>query len=294
MNKEQWHRACCLTGQMLDACGASDFLDSCIPLHLQDVTIRSPKVSADLNDLRILHLTDFHINGSNMLVERIIERVKGLTVDLVVMTGDYHKGAKKKCDCAALARKIGHILSHVNSKNGFFSTMGNHDPDLLERYFTDEGICVLRDKVIDIEIDQPQEETSAENVQTFELNLLGKQTASLRIAGIDYETCKKEVNEIDIDHADPENYSLVLAHTPRAARAMAYRGYDLYLTGHTHGGQVRGFIDIHKNKAEQKRAYGLWREAQMIGYTSRGIGTSNYPLRINSPAEVTLFTLKAA
>ena len=78
---------------------------------------------------------------------------------------------------------------------------------------------------------------------------------------------------------------------PEAAAA----GFDLMLSGHTHGGQLclPGGIPI-KLEARLPRSMGAgaWRYAEMAGYTSVGAGTSLLPVRLNCPPEITLHTLR--
>jgi predicted MPP superfamily phosphohydrolase len=71
---------------------------------------------------------------------------------------------------------------------------------------------------------------------------------------------------------------------------------DLMISGHTHGGQVRvPFLGaIVLPSGGKKYVEGLFRFDRMQLYVNRGIGTTGLPLRLNSPPEVTLFTLQRA
>jgi predicted MPP superfamily phosphohydrolase len=89
-------------------------------------------------------------------------------------------------------------------------------------------------------------------------------------------------------------FSILLSHTPETYAQAASEGFDLILSGHTHGGQLclPGGIPI-KLEAALPRAMGAgpWKHAGMTGYTSVGVGTSLLPVRLNCPAEITLHTL---
>ncbi|MDD3182575.1 MAG: metallophosphoesterase [Alphaproteobacteria bacterium] len=295
MTKNQIHKALVSFGQMMEGLNATTLIDSLIPLHIKNIEIHHPKIGKNLSGFKILHLTDLHFDGSDRLVHRLADKVSGLSVGMVVMTGDYHKGNKQSCDCKRLAHQLETVLKGITTRHGVFATLGNHDPDRLQAALADKGICVLHDSIVDISLyDQDKYHVDAEQSQILTLDDQVAASSFLRIAGIDYETCKKHVRSINLPYADPDQFSIVLAHTPRAAHAMAVHCYDLYLTGHTHGGQIRSFVDIHTVEAERVRAFGPWCEEQMIGYTSSGIGTSSYPVRVESQAEVTLFTLIAA
>jgi predicted MPP superfamily phosphohydrolase len=86
-----------------------------------------------------------------------------------------------------------------------------------------------------------------------------------------------------------------LVHSPEAALLAAEAGFALYLCGHTHGGQIclPGGIPVITNIQYRRRfASGPWRCGEMIGYTSRGLGTSGLPVRFFSRGEIALITLR--
>jgi predicted MPP superfamily phosphohydrolase len=92
-----------------------------------------------------------------------------------------------------------------------------------------------------------------------------------------------------------EVFSILLSHTPETYAEAAAHGFDLMLSGHTHGGQLclPGGIPI-KLEAVLPRALGAgaWRHESLVGYTSVGVGTSLLPVRLNCPPEVTLHRLR--
>ena len=92
----------------------------------------------------------------------------------------------------------------------------------------------------------------------------------------------------------PDTYSILLSHTPEIYRQAAHAGFDLMLSGHTHGGQIclPGRIPILL-EADVPRALGAgpWRHRQVVGYTSAGAGSSVVPVRFNNRPEITLHRL---
>ena len=85
---------------------------------------------------------------------------------------------------------------------------------------------------------------------------------------------------------------VLLAHQPRSASAAADAGFDLQLSGHTHGGQFWPWN--HLVKLQQPYVAGLHRLRSMWVYTSRGTGYWGPPLRLGSPSEITRLRLVAA
>jgi len=88
--------------------------------------------------------------------------------------------------------------------------------------------------------------------------------------------------------------SILLSHTPEIWREAAHAGYDLFLCGHTHGGQIclPGGIPVTLDSGCPRHlGRGYWQVNGMQGYTSPGAGTSVLNVRLNCPPEVTIHTL---
>ena len=84
-----------------------------------------------------------------------------------------------------------------------------------------------------------------------------------------------------------------MSHTPEIYRQAAHAGFDLLLSGHTHGGQIclPGSIPITLDSVlPRSMGSGAWKYHDMLGYTSVGAGTSVVPVRINCLPELTLTT----
>jgi predicted MPP superfamily phosphohydrolase len=89
-------------------------------------------------------------------------------------------------------------------------------------------------------------------------------------------------------------FKLLLAHTPEIFEEANKAGIDLYLTGHTHAGQIRlPAIGALIQLADSPRAFsfGHWRHGSMQGYTTAGLGCSLLPVRFNCPPEIVVIEL---
>ena len=92
-----------------------------------------------------------------------------------------------------------------------------------------------------------------------------------------------------------EGFSILLSHTPEIYRQAAHAGFDLLLSGHTHGGQIclPGGIPITLDSVLPRyMGSGAWTYHGMAGYTSVGAGSSVVAVRINCPPEITLHHLQ--
>jgi len=123
---------------------------------------------------------------------------------------------------------------------------------------------------------------------------VGPEDGRLWIIGVDdphYYGCD-DLTQVEAVPTDA--FRLLLAHTPEMFHEAAKAGIDLYLTGHTHGGQICvPWIGPLVMNAACPRAYthGHWQHGGMQGYTSSGAGCSMLPVRYGCPPEVTVIEL---
>jgi predicted MPP superfamily phosphohydrolase len=94
----------------------------------------------------------------------------------------------------------------------------------------------------------------------------------------------------------PGLINVLLSHNPDVFPVAAAQGYDLTISGHTHGGQVDvEILHQHLNVARYFTNYtsGLYQEGMSSVYVSTGIGTIGAPVRLGAPPEVSLIRLCA-
>jgi predicted MPP superfamily phosphohydrolase len=93
-----------------------------------------------------------------------------------------------------------------------------------------------------------------------------------------------------------EEFSVLLSHTPEVYREGERLGFDVMLSGHTHGGQIclPGGIPVTLDaRLPRHMGKGAWRYGKLSGYTSVGAGSSIVPVRFNCPPEITLHHFEA-
>ena len=218
----------------------------------------------------ILHLSDLHVDMNAGAMRRVAELADGLRYDLCVLTGDY-RGATYgafEATLEGLARLRAHLVGPV------YGVLGNHDTIQLVPGMEAMGIRMLLNEC----------ETVARGGQRIHL------------AGID-DAHYFRVDNIEKAGAPvpDDEFSILLSHTPEIYRQAAHAGFDLLLSGHTHGGQIclPGSIPIILNSVVPRRlGAGAWRYHRMTGYTSVGAGSSILPVRLNCPPEITLHHLR--
>jgi predicted MPP superfamily phosphohydrolase len=220
----------------------------------------------------ILHLSDIHADGLTGLTESLSERLYDLQVDVCVLTGDYRYRASGPCH--DVYPNMEKILACVRARYGIVGVLGNHD--------------------------------AAEKVPELErlgVTMLVNQSLELRhgddtiwLIGLDdphYYGCDDLPGALR--GVPEETFKVLLVHTPELLADAEASGVDLYLCGHTHGGQIcLPFIGPLITGAQCPRRYvrGAWRYKNMQGYTSAGVGVSMVPMRFFCPPEIGLIELR--
>lgn len=220
--------------------------------------------------LTILHITDMHVDMNEGAMRRLMELVGELSYDLCVLTGDYR--GKTFGPFEATLDGIARLRDHL--KGPVYAVLGNHDTIQMVPGLEAMGIRML--------------------LNECEVIVRGNQR--IHIAGIDdahffrVDNIEKAATQIPDDE-----FSILLSHTPEVYRQAAHAGFNLMLSGHTHGGQIclPGSIPITLDAALPRRlGAGPWRYYNMSGYTSVGAGSCIVAVRLNCPPEITLHHLR--
>jgi predicted MPP superfamily phosphohydrolase len=250
--------------------------------EVSQVDVPLDGLPADLDGLRILHLSDIHLGM--FLSERELARVIDVSCELrphiAFVTGDFISTAGDPLE--ACIRQ----LARVKADAGMFGCLGNH-----ERYARAEGQAARLAAQAGIPILRGQAQR------------LRWGNSVLNVAGVDYQRGSSKATYLlgAQQLVYPEGFNVLLSHNPDVFPVAARQGYDLLLSGHTHGGQVTfEILDESVNPARFFTPYvrGLYRlrpqDTSTAAYVTPGIGTIGIPARIGAPPEISLLTLRKA
>ena len=220
------------------------------------------------HNFRILHLSDLHLDCLPGVEESVSQCLNHQEFDLVLITGDLKD--KHELAFAHIERATEKILHSFKSKHGVYCVLGNHDSyedfDALEKL----KVKVLLNQTIQITREQE----------------------SIYLTGLDDVRHFYTAKSLEALAQSPHGFKILAVHSPDLAYEAKNAGYRLYLTGHTHGGQICLPWPIYTQGIKKAFASGPWKLEKLIGFTNRGVGTSSIPMRINCPAEVAIITLK--
>jgi len=229
-----------------------------------------------LDGFTIAQVSDVHVGPTikRPYVEAIVDAVNRLDVDLVAVTGDLVDGSVRD-----LAEHV-EPLAGLRSKEGVFFVTGNHE------YYSGAAAWVreLRRLGLTVLLNQHA--------------VIRRGDARLVVAGVtDFSAGHFDRSEASdpaaaLAGSPPGAVRVLLAHQPRSAAAAQSAGFDLQLSGHTHGGQFLPWNFLVR--LQQPFTAGLHRWRGMWVYTSRGTGYWGPPKRFGAPSEITLLRLVAA
>ena len=231
--------------------------------------IRSPQVPDSFDGFTILHLSDLHADMNSGAMRRLIELLPTVSYDLCVLTGDY----RGKTYGSYQAAIDGLARVRANLQGPVYGVLGNHDTIRMVPALEEIGIRMLLN----------------------ESDAIERSGEQIHLVGIDdahyYRVDNIEKAASSLPAAD---FSILLSHTPEIYRQAAHAGFQVLLSGHTHGGQIclPGAIPIILDSVLPRRmGAGAWMYRGMVGYTSVGVGSCILPVRLNCPPEITLHRL---
>ena len=242
--------------------------------NAEDVRLRKnplafPDLPQAFDGFTILQLSDLHVEMNPGAMARAVEHLQSLRYDIAVLTGDLRAATYGPYEqtLAGLAQL------RASLKGPVYGVLGNHDTIRMVPGMEAIGIRVLLN----------------------ETEVIGRGNQAIHLAGIDDAHYYRVDNIQKVSEEIPHRaFAILLSHTPEIYRQAAHAGFQLLLSGHTHGGQIclPGGVPITlDSKLPRRYGAGAWRHEGMAGYTSVGTGSCIVPVRFNCPPEITLHVL---
>ncbi|GJL66325.1 MAG: hypothetical protein NPIRA05_12960 [Nitrospirales bacterium] len=235
--------------------------------------VRLPHVPQSFHGFRILHLSDLHLEGIADQGQALQQTITQLEYDLCVITGDFrlltYGDYQTTLDC------LTPLVKHIQCPHGIIGILGNHDFLEMVPGLESLGIQMLLNEATSIQ----------------------RGTDTIWMAGVDdahwYEVADlpKALQSVP---KDKHFVQILLAHSPEIISEAHETGIDLYLCGHSHGGQIclpGGRSIIVNSRCAREYTSGTWKHQQMQGYTTRGVGTSLLPVRLSCRPELVIHRL---
>jgi len=261
----------------LVACGVTllGFVNARRLARVKQVEVPIAGLPPALHGYAIAQVSDIHVGPTirRPYLNAIVNRVNKLGADAIAITGDLVDGSVHRLSLHTQP------LARLAAPDGVFFVTGNHE------YYSgaEEWIAEVRRLGVTVLMNQHV--------------IRRRDDATLMIAGVaDYTAHHFHPHHKSDPRAAAGNavadVRVLLAHQPRSAAAAAEAGFDLQLSGHTHGGQF--FPWNLAVPLQQPFVAGLHRVRDMWVYISRGTGYWGPPKRFGAPSEITLVRLVPA
>ena len=251
-------------------------------IDVNHVALMSERWPEDAPPLRIVHISDPHIERLTHRERDALRLVEDLSPDLILMTGDYLNISF--LNDAQAREDFREWANQLHARYGVYAVWGNTD------------LAPWRDELMQgLDITVLSNETKAVTINGRDINLVGIDVHQY------FMSKDRRVLERLAEELPQDGFNVLLYHTPDLMpEAIATDKIDLYLAGHTHGGQIRlpfyGAIVTASMYGKRYEA-GSYEEERTHLYVSRGLGFEggHAPrIRFLCPPEITVFDLSVS
>jgi uncharacterized protein len=242
-------------------------------VEVTEVALTLPRLDAAFDGFRLVQISDLHYDLAWMTAERlqaVVDLVNVQVADAIALTGDFVSSGLTDAKREALVDSLGKLNKPT------YAVLGNHDhwtaPQRVREIMRRTRMEDMSNRVI----------------------TLRRGAAALHLAGVDDIWENQQRLEVVLKALPATGAAILLAHEPDYADTSAATGrFDLQLSGHSHGGQVR--LPLLGAPIlpwlGQKYPAGLYHVGTMAQYTNRGLGMVRPHVRFNCRPEITVFTL---
>lgn len=240
-------------------------------VHIQQEELNLTNWPKGFDGVTFLFVSDIH---KNLITQEIRDRLQKSQIDLVFLGGDIIERG------VSLTQVREHVRFFCSLAPTYF-VWGNHDYDVdpraLDTLLREEGVQVLDNRATAFEAGEDR----------------------FWLIGVDDISRAKDQLSYALMDIDAPGYRFLLAHDPMIIQKIeSQHQISMVWSGHTHGGQIR--LPVLSKKIlgpfYHKYVSGFYAfpEKGTTLFISQGIGTSHFPFRFGTQAEIHLFTLRSA
>ncbi len=245
-----------------------------VPPRVSEHEVQIAGLDPRHDGVRIAQLSDIHVGHLTPRdhVRAAVDVANAANPDLIVLTGDYVGWRRHEAEMA------GDQLGGLRASR-VLAVLGNHD------YFTwGAGVASALER-------------NGYEVLRNQTTVADVRGAPLAMVGVDDPVTRHDDLDASFAGAPAGVTRIVLCHAPDRAPAVARRGADLVLSGHTHGGQIyiKGITDRIMRKVGLNFRRGMFELGKTQLYVTPGVGFSGVRRRAGegTAAEVAVMTLRA-
>lgn len=216
---------------------------------------------------KIVLVSDIHLGRvlGKAYAENLVQKINAQQPDIILLAGDI---VDEKIIFVTAEDSLS-PFKELHPKTGTFAAFGNHD-------YLDDSIYL-------------QQLLAKQNINVLQNE--NTVTGSLKITGLaDYSKNKGTQSLKNLSADNDKYYNIVIDHQPRKMLASSELGYDLYVSGHTHTGQL--FPNRFVTKKMYPLDYGIKKFGRLTAVTSSGYGFWGPPIRTEMAPEIVVINLQ--
>jgi len=258
--------------------------------------VESIKIPKSFNRFKIVQISDLHNRNFGIDNNILLDKINYLKPDIVCITGDLIDGANKDFSIALK------LIDELSKKYKVYHIIGNHEQKVMTNKYKElykQYFKQLKCKnIINLENEKVKIERDGSSINLYGLVVPFKYYTYL--FNKSYENKKLNFNKDDVEKSlgkiNPEEYNILLAHTPFFFEGYSSWGVDLVLAGHVHGGIIRlpikGGLLSPNREFFPKYDLGEYKIDKSTMILSKGLGASKILRRINCNPEIVEIILK--
>ena len=263
-------------------------------LEVTKYVVENKKVPKEFDGYNIVQISDLHSKLFGENNKKLIQKIKSLNPDIVVVTGDLIDGENNNYNVAL------DFMKEISKLYRVYYIIGNHEQKSLIKKYKDEYKDYFN-KLHQIDF---------VNLDNNKVEIVkGDSNINLYGLTVPYSCYKylfdkdKNTNldenflEENLPTINKDEYNILLAHTPFYFDEYERWGADLILAGHVHGGIIRlpfvgGLLSPNRHFFP-KYDLGKYDKNNSTMIVTKGLGGSKVLVRINCKPEIVKITLKS-
>lgn len=249
---------------------------------VSEYSYKNEIIPESFKGFRILQVSDLHNKEFGKNQSDIIEKIRAISPDIIVITGDIVDRRRYDTEIAR------NFVSQSAQIAPVYYVSGNHEAwsgkySQVKKSLEREGALVLDNEVV------------VHSRGDQEIKIVGVRDPAFETDGYLDESNTGELERSITELVKQGEFEILLSHRPELMELYREHGADIVFSGHAHGGQIRipfiGGIFAPGQGFFPEYDGGIYREGDTTMVLSRGLGNSIFPLRVFNRPELVVLTL---
>ena len=253
-------------------------------VNVRSVTYLKKNLPMKLDRFKIAFISDVQADRytDEKRLARYVDKISKANPDLVLIAGDVITSTPDYIETAAK------FIGKIKSRYGTYSCVGDHDNWAYRQDYV-RSLREVKKSLNDYNVEMPDNELRFIEIDSSRIGITF--VTNTYVSDISETTLR------NLASSNKAEFKIFLTHQPQEflINSAAENNYDLFLAGHTHGGQITllfPFVQLTPTLFETTYIKGGFYFKNMLAVVCGGLGMSLAPVRYNSTPEIVIITLK--